>query len=77
MDTFASRLSLALALSFVAFGIFKLMPRHAWKLLEDSDMLPGGCRVKTPISYVDASMERQVELLLGALLAACEDDAGA
>ncbi|MEZ5773964.1 MAG: O-antigen ligase family protein [Hyphomicrobiaceae bacterium] len=24
---------LALALSFVAFGIFKLMPRHAWKLL--------------------------------------------
>ena len=54
----------------------QLLEGHAWKLLEDSDMLPGGCRVKTPISYVDASMERQIEMMMGTLLAACEESSG-
>ncbi|MCB1675960.1 MAG: hypothetical protein KDI01_06690 [Halioglobus sp.] len=54
----------------------ELLEGHAWKLEEDSDMLPGGCRVKTPISYVDASMERQIEMMMGTLLAACEESSG-
>lgn len=46
---------------------------RSWKLMEDADMLPGGCRLKTPVSYVDASVERQLEMMLSGLIEVCED----
>lgn len=45
----------------------------SWKLLEDSELLPGGCRVKTPVSYVDASVEKQMEAVFGMLIESCEN----
>ncbi|MFT5484917.1 MAG: flagellar assembly protein FliH [Halieaceae bacterium] len=44
----------------------------SWKLIEDADLLPGGCRIKTPISFVDATVESRTEQILEGLLASCE-----
>lgn len=44
-----------------------------WKLVEDFEMLPGGCRVKTPMSYVDASIEKQMEQVFATLLESSEN----
>ncbi|PHQ57973.1 MAG: hypothetical protein COA29_02285 [Porticoccus sp.] len=44
-----------------------------YKLVDDPDILPGGCRMKTPISYVDASVERQMEMVFGTLIESCEE----
>ena len=46
----------------------------SWKLVFDSDFLPGGCRIKTPVSYVDATIEKQMEMALGGLMDSCEHD---
>ena len=43
-----------------------------WKLVEDAELMPGGCRVKTPLSYIDASVETQMEHVFAALLDASE-----
>lgn len=47
-----------------------------WKLVPDPDFMPGGCRVKTPVSFVDATIEKQLEMVLGGLMDACEHDLG-
>lgn len=54
----------------------EVLEGKSWKLMEDPEMLPGGCRLKTPVSYVDASVERQMEMMLSGLLDACEDPLG-
>ncbi|MBI6941212.1 flagellar assembly protein FliH [Pseudomonas putida] len=40
-----------------------LRERHeeSWKLLEDDALLPGGCRIETAHSRIDASMETRIE----------------
>ena len=40
-----------------------LRERHeeTWRLLEDSALLPGGCRIETAHSRIDASMETRIE----------------
>ena len=48
----------------------------SWKIVETAELLPGGCRVKTPISFIDASVEAQMEKVLGALLDSCEAKLG-
>ena len=44
----------------------------SWKIVEDPDISPGGCQVKTPSSFVDASVEREMEVVFSSLLASCE-----
>ncbi|WP_165787124.1 FliH/SctL family protein [Pseudohalioglobus lutimaris] len=39
-----------------------------WVIVEDDAMSPGGCQVKTPTSFVDASVEKQMELVFANLL---------
>lgn len=48
----------------------------AWKLIPDPNYLPGGCRVKTPVSFVDATIEKQIEMTLAGLMDACEHEPG-
>ncbi len=50
----------------------ELIEASSWKIVEDSEILPGGCRLKTPVSYVDASVERQLDMMISGLLDACE-----
>ena len=50
------------------------MDGKSWKLIEDPEMLPGGCRVKTPLSYIDASIEKQLEQVFATLLESCESN---
>ncbi|MGO0684663.1 flagellar assembly protein FliH [Pseudomonas fulva] len=40
-----------------------LRERHEeqWRLLEDSSLLPGGCRIETAHSRIDATMETRIE----------------
>lgn len=45
----------------------------AWKIVEDGALSPGGCQVKTPTSFVDASVEKQMELVFANLLDSCEN----
>ncbi|MEG1040348.1 MAG: flagellar assembly protein FliH, partial [Pseudomonas sp.] len=46
-----------------------LRERHEerWKLLEDQSLLPGGCRIETDHSRIDASMETRIEKALAQL----------
>ncbi len=44
----------------------------SWKVVEDAGLLAGGCQVKTPISFVDASVEKQIEEVFSNLLEACD-----
>ncbi|MNJ66274.1 flagellar assembly protein H [compost metagenome] len=46
-----------------------LRERHEerWKLLEDESLLPGGCRIETDHSRIDASMETRIEKALAQL----------
>ncbi|MGH8463834.1 MAG: flagellar assembly protein FliH, partial [Pseudomonas sp.] len=46
-----------------------LRERHEerWKLLEDESLLPGGCRIETDHSRIDATMETRVEKALSQL----------
>tara|TARA_R110002110_G_scaffold405241_1_gene624172 strand:- start:5537 stop:6178 length:642 start_codon:yes stop_codon:yes gene_type:complete len=50
----------------------QLLDGNRWKLVEDDELLAGGCRLKTPVSYVDASIEKQIEALSNTLMEACE-----
>lgn len=50
----------------------ELLVGKSWKLVEDIELMPGGCRVKTPISYVDASVEKQMEMVFSTLIECCE-----
>lgn len=45
-----------------------LRERHEedWKLLEDEALLPGGCRIETAHSRIDATMETRIEKARGA-----------
>jgi flagellar assembly protein FliH len=45
----------------------------AWKIVEDSALTPGGCQVKTPTSFVDASVEKRMEAIFADLLERCEN----
>ena len=45
----------------------------SWKVVEDADLFPGGCQVKTPTSFVDASVEKQMEVIFSGLLESCEN----
>jgi len=45
----------------------ELLADIAWKLTETADFLPGGCKVKTPSSFVDASVEKQMEKVFASL----------
>jgi len=44
----------------------------SWKLIETSELLPGGCRVKTQVSFIDASVEKQMENIFDSLFESCE-----
>ena len=44
----------------------------SWKVVEDSELLPGGCQVKTPMSFVDGSVERQMEVIFANLIESSE-----
>jgi flagellar assembly protein FliH len=46
-----------------------LRERHEenWRILEDQQLLPGGCRVETEHSQIDASVETRLELALNQL----------
>ncbi len=46
-----------------------LRERHeaSWRLLEDDQLLPGGCRVETEHSQIDASLETRLEQALSQL----------
>jgi len=46
-----------------------------WKIVEDPSLHPGGCQVKTPISFVDASVEKRIETVFASLADACEQGA--
>ena len=54
-----------------------LRERHeeSWKLLEDEALLPGGCRVETLHSRIDASIETRIEKGLAQLFDQMHDQA--
>ncbi|MDX1732792.1 MAG: FliH/SctL family protein [Halioglobus sp.] len=43
-----------------------------WKIVEDPNLHPGGCQVKTPTSFVDASVEKRIETVFASLVESCE-----
>ena len=45
----------------------------SWKVVEDPGLFPGGCQVKTPTSFVDASVEKQMEVIFAKLIDSCEN----
>ncbi len=61
--------------------VYQLAERNlqgkAWKLIPDPNYSPGGCRVKTPVSFVDATIEKQIEMTLAGLMDALEHEPGA
>ncbi len=54
-----------------------LRDRHEenWKLLEDEALLPGGCRIETDHSRIDASIETRIEKVLAQLFDQLHDQA--
>jgi len=44
----------------------------SWKVVEDAGLSPGGCQVKTPTSFVDASVEKQLEEVFANLVESCD-----
>jgi flagellar assembly protein FliH len=44
-----------------------------WKVVEDAALLPGGCQVKTATSFVDGSVERQMEVIFASLIESSEN----
>jgi len=54
-----------------------LRDRHEenWKLLEDEALLPGGCRIETDHSRIDASVETRIEKALAQLFDQLHDQA--
>jgi len=45
----------------------------SWKIVEDASLSPGGCQVKTPTSFVDGSVEKQMEVIFANLIDACDN----
>ncbi len=54
----------------------ELLEGVSWKLTESPDLLAGGCRVKTPKSFVDASVEKQMEKVFASLFESGETKVG-
>ncbi|MNP60947.1 flagellar assembly protein H [compost metagenome] len=54
-----------------------LRERHEeqWKLLEDEALLPGGCRIETLHSRIDATMETRIEKAVAQLFDQLHDQA--
>ncbi|MBI6926702.1 flagellar assembly protein FliH [Pseudomonas putida] len=54
-----------------------LRERHEeqWRLLEDSTLLPGGCRIETAHSRIDATMETRIEKTVAQLFDQMHDRA--
>ncbi|MDF0731902.1 flagellar assembly protein FliH [Pseudomonas entomophila] len=54
-----------------------LRERHeeSWKLLEDEALLPGGCRIETAHSRIDATMETRMEKAVAQLFDQLHDQA--
>ena len=54
-----------------------LRERHeeSWRLLEDSALLPGGCRIETLHSRIDATMETRIEKAVAQLFDQLHDHA--
>ncbi|MGF6392252.1 flagellar assembly protein FliH [Pseudomonas plecoglossicida] len=54
-----------------------LRERHeeSWKLLEDDALLPGGCRIETLHSRIDATMETRIEKAVAQLFDQLHDQA--
>ena len=54
-----------------------LRERHeeSWKILEDETLLPGGCRIETAHSRIDASMETRIEKAVAQLFDQLHDQA--
>lgn len=52
-----------------------LRERHeeSWKLLEDESLLPGGCRIETAHSHIDATMETRMEKAVAQLFEQSHD----
>lgn len=50
----------------------EILEGKSWKVVEDSSLFPGGCQVKTPTSFVDASVEKQMETIFASLIESCE-----
>jgi flagellar biosynthesis/type III secretory pathway protein FliH len=50
----------------------QVLAETPWRVVEDSSIGVGGCQVKTANSFVDASVERQMESVFGQLLAQAE-----
>ncbi|WP_372822326.1 flagellar assembly protein FliH [Pseudomonas parafulva] len=52
-----------------------LRERHeeSWKLLEDESLLPGGCRIETAHSRIDATMETRMEKAVAQLFEQSHD----
>ncbi|WP_462402097.1 flagellar assembly protein FliH [Pseudomonas sp. Marseille-QA0332] len=52
-----------------------LRERHEeqWRLLEDDSLLPGGCRIETMHSRIDATMETRIEKAVGQLFEQMHD----
>lgn len=49
------------------FALVKAMRERyeeAWKIVEDDDLLPGGCRIETEHSRIDASIETRLSLAI-------------
>ena len=50
----------------------EFLEEKTWKVVEDAALLPGGCQVKTPVSFVDASIEKQMEVVFANLMESCD-----
>ncbi|TVP88914.1 MAG: flagellar assembly protein FliH [Pseudomonadaceae bacterium] len=49
---------------FEAVKVLRERHEESWRLLEDDELLPGGCRVETEHSQIDASLETRLEQAL-------------
>ncbi|MEE4297463.1 MAG: flagellar assembly protein FliH [Wenzhouxiangella sp.] len=45
-----------------------------WKLVEDASVQRGGCRVETPQSSIDATLEKRIEAVVGRVFRADDED---
>lgn len=54
----------------------EVLEGKTWKVIEDDSLSVGGVQVKTPSSFVDASVERQLETLFDSLLVSTAPEAG-
>lgn len=50
-----------------------LEEEQKWRITEDDSLIPGGCRIETPQSFVDASIEQRMQTLFSSLLDTAED----